>query len=100
VLEATNGWQALEMARLEKPDLIILDVMMSTTLEGVSVSRQLESDPELKKIPVVMVSSIATTEYASEFPEERIPIDAWLSKPLQPSVLLKTVKRLASQAPG
>jgi CheY-like chemotaxis protein len=100
VLEATNGWQALEMARLEKPDLIILDVMMSTTLEGVSVSRQLESDPELKKIPVVMVSSIATTEYASEFPDERIPIDGWLSKPLQPSVLLKTVKRLTGQAAG
>jgi hypothetical protein len=40
-----------------------------------------------------MVSSIATTEYASEFPDERIPIDAWLSKPLQPAVLLKTVRR-------
>jgi CheY-like chemotaxis protein len=100
VLEATNGWQALELARLEKPDLIMLDVMMSATLEGVSVSKQLESDPELKKTPVVMVSAIATTEYASEFPEERIPIDAWLSKPLQPSVLLKTVKRLTGSPAG
>jgi twitching motility two-component system response regulator PilH len=100
VLEATNGWQGLELARLEKPDLIMLDVMMSATLEGVSVSKQLESDPELKKTPVVMVSAIATTEYASEFPEERIPIDAWLSKPLQPSVLLKTVKRFTGQATG
>lgn len=93
VLEANNGWQALETARRELPDLIMLDVMMSTTLEGVNVSRQLESDPTLKSVPVVMVSSIATTEYASEFPEERVPIDAWLSKPLQPAVLLKTVKR-------
>jgi len=93
VVEATNGWQALETMRKEKPDLVLLDVMMSSTLEGVSVSRQIEADPELKGIPVVMVSSIATTEYASEFPDERIPIDAWLSKPLQPAVLLKTVRR-------
>jgi CheY-like chemotaxis protein len=94
VSTAANGDQALEMMREDKPDLVLLDVMMSTTLEGVSVSKELESDPKLKEVPIVMVSSIATTEYASEFPdEERIPIEAWLSKPIQPSVLLKTVQR-------
>ncbi len=93
VREARNGSQALEMMRQEKPDLVLLDVMMSTTLEGVDVSEALESDPELKNIPVIMVSSIATSEYASEFPEERVPIDAWISKPIQPEVLLKTVRR-------
>jgi CheY-like chemotaxis protein len=93
VMEANNGWQALEMVRKDQPDLIMLDVMMTSTLEGVSVSKQLEADPILRAIPVVMISSIATTEYASEFPEERVPIDAWLSKPIQPAVLLKTVKR-------
>ncbi len=93
VREARNGGQALEMMRQEKPDLVLLDVMMSTTLEGVEVSEALESDPELKDIPIIMVSSIATSEYASEFPEERVPIDAWISKPIQPEVLLKTVRR-------
>jgi CheY-like chemotaxis protein len=93
VMEANNGWQALDAIRKDKPDLIMLDVMMTSTLEGVNVSKQLESDPNLRDIPVVMISSIATTEYASEFPEERVPIDAWLSKPIQPAVLLKTVKR-------
>jgi lipoate-protein ligase A len=93
VAEAHNGWQAMEAIRTERPDLIVLDVMMSTTLEGVSVSKALESDPQTKDVPVIMASSIATTEYASEFPEERVPIDAWLSKPIQPAVLLKTVKR-------
>ncbi len=93
VMEACNGWQALELCRKDKPDLIVLDVMMSTTLEGVSVSKQLKADPSLKNIPLIMASSIATTEYASEFPDERIPIDTWISKPIQPAVLLKTVKR-------
>ena len=67
---------------------------MSSPLEGVDVSRSLQADPDLCQIPVVMVSSIATTEYASDFPEgERIPIEAWISKPVQPAILLRTVKR-------
>jgi CheY-like chemotaxis protein len=94
VLEAANGSQALESMRQEKPDLVFLDVMMSTTLEGVDVSKEMETDPKLKDVPVVMISSIGTSEYASEFPDdERIPIDAWISKPIQADVLLKTVRR-------
>ena len=97
VLEAANGSQALESMRQEKPDLVLLDVMMSTTLEGVDVSKEMETDPKLKEVPVVMISSIGTSEYASEFPDdERIPIDAWISKPVQPEVLLKTVRRFVS----
>jgi CheY-like chemotaxis protein len=94
VLEATNGSKALEMVRQERPDLVLLDVMMSTTLEGVDVSKEMKADPGLKGVPVVMISSIATSEYASAFPDdERIPIDAWITKPIQPEVLLKTIKR-------
>jgi CheY-like chemotaxis protein len=94
VLEATNGRQALEVMHHDTPDLVLLDVMMSTTLEGLDVSKEMESDPELKNVPIVMVSSIATTEYAAEFPDgEPIPIEAWISKPIQPQVLLRTVRR-------
>jgi CheY-like chemotaxis protein len=94
VVEAANGREALEVLREDKPDLVLLDVMMSTTLEGVDVSREMETDPELKDVPVIMVSSIATTEHAVEFPDdEHIPIDGWISKPIQPAVLLRTIKR-------
>ena len=93
VLEARSGSKGLEVMRKHRPDLVILDVMMSTTLDGVDVCQAMEADPKLKDVPVVMISSIATSEYASAFPEERIPIDAWLSKPVQPEVLLKTIKR-------
>jgi CheY-like chemotaxis protein len=94
VLEAANGDQALESMRQEKPDLVLLDVMMSTTLEGVDVSKEMKADPKLRDVPVVMISSIGTSEYASEFPDdERIPIDSWISKPIQPGVLLKTIRR-------
>jgi CheY-like chemotaxis protein len=100
VLEAADGQEALETMRGDRPDLVLLDVMMSTTLEGVQVSREMEADPELADVPIVMISSIATTEYAAEFPdEERIPIAAWISKPIQPAVLLKTIERMVADAP-
>jgi len=94
VLEANNGDQALEILRRDKPDVMLLDVMMSTTLEGVDVCREIKSDPSLKDLPIVMISSIGTSEYAAEFPDdEPVPIDGWISKPIQPAVLLKTVRR-------
>lgn len=94
VSEASDGMTALAMMREERPDVVLLDVMMSTTLEGVDVSREMEKDPQLRDVPIIMVSSIATSEYAAEFPDdERIPIAAWISKPIQPGVLLKTLRR-------
>lgn len=94
VVEAANGRIALEVMREDRPDLVLLDVMMSTTLEGVDVSKEMKSDLDLKDVPIVMVSSIATTEYAMDFPsDEHIPIEAWISKPIQPTVLLRTVER-------
>ena len=100
VLEAANGRQALEVTRRDKPDLVLLDVMMSTTLEGVDVCREMRADPDMKDVPIVMVSSIATSEYAAEFPDnEHIPIDTWISKPVQPAVLLKIVSRFVIPIP-
>lgn len=99
VTAAMNGGDAIDALRKDKPDLILLDVMMSTVLEGVEVSKQIKSDPRLKGIPIVMISSITTSEYAHTFPDdERLPIDAWLSKPIQPDTLLKTVRRFLGQA--
>lgn len=99
VKQALNGADALVELKLDKPDLILLDVMMSTVLEGVGVCRYIKSNPNLKGVPIIMISSITTSEYASAFPDdERIPIDAWMTKPIQPDVLLKTVKRFIGEA--
>ena len=94
---AANGKQALERGRDQKPDLIILDIMMSTVLDGVSVSQELYEDPELRQIPLIMVSSIASTEHAEVFPtDEYLHVDRWLSKPVQPQDLIAAVKRFVS----
>jgi CheY-like chemotaxis protein len=99
VAQAFDGRQAIAALERDRPDLILLDVMMSSVLEGVEVCKRIKSDPKLKGVPIIMISSITTSEYASAFPDdERIPIDAWMTKPIQPEALVKTVQRFIGQA--
>jgi CheY-like chemotaxis protein len=92
VASAANGNQALKAMRQELPDLVLLDVMMSTVLDGLNLSHVISEDPELRKVPIVMISSIADSPSAGMFPtDEYIPIDAWISKPVQPDDLLSKV---------
>ncbi|MDH4207582.1 MAG: response regulator [Anaerolineae bacterium] len=94
VKSVSTGAQALEIMRAERPDLVLLDIMMADPLEGVAVSREMAIDPNLKRIPVIMVSSIESSEYDRLLPDEaRIPIDAWQSKPVKWDDLLRTIHR-------
>jgi formate transporter FocA len=94
VTEAANGEQALQAMREHRPDLILLDVMMSTPLDGVEVVRKMRSEPALAEIPIIMISSIDSSQHAAKLPDDmRVPIDAWISKPVQPEHLLRKVRR-------
>lgn len=95
VITAKGGQEALALMRDDKPDLVVLDIMMDSILDGVNVSRVMWADAELREIPVVMVSSIASSEYASHFPnEEHLNAADFLFKPVQPSELLQSIKRI------
>ena len=95
VVVAYDGDEGIAKAKEEKPDLIILDVIMSSILDGLNVSQQLQNDPEHKDIPIVMVTSIANTDYAALFPtDEYVHIDAFMTKPVAPDQLLHQVDRL------
>jgi CheY-like chemotaxis protein len=94
VISAANGEQALSKMRQDKPDLVILDVMMSYALEGLDVSREMRADEGLRDIPIIMVSSIASSPYAKMFsPNESLSVDAWISKPVQYDDLLKKIRQ-------
>ena len=98
VVTAANGEQALAQVKAQRPDLMLLDIMMSSVLDGLNVSEQLALDPEARFMPVIMVSSIAETPYAHVFPMGEQPhMDAWLSKPVDPKVLLKKVAELLGE---
>ncbi len=97
VVTAANGNQALVQVAAHHPDLMILDIMMSTVLDGLDVSQKLSEDPDARFMPVIMVSSIAETPYAHVFPMEEQPhMDAWLSKPVDPKTLLNKVAEFLS----
>ena len=92
--EATNGDEGLEKMLAHRPDLILMDVMMTSPLEGYYTTRRISDDPSLSKIPIVMVSSIATTQYAHTFPTDQyLDIREFISKPIEPKRLLERVKR-------
>ena len=92
---APSGDEALKKMRISRPDVLLLDVMMSSVLDGVNVSFAMSQDPELANVPIVMISSIPDSPNADQFPtDEYVPISAWITKPVQPDNLLKTVKRL------
>jgi DNA-binding Lrp family transcriptional regulator/CheY-like chemotaxis protein len=97
VIAASSGDHALDLLQRSKPSLVIMDIMMQGVLDGLNASWQIQADPDLKDIPVLVVSSIADSDYAEMFPTEgHFPADRFLSKPVAPDVLLKEVKRFVT----
>ena len=95
VISAGNSDQGMLVLTREKPDLVVLDVIMSSVLDGLSMSQRMADDPILKHVPVIMVTSIANTDYLALFPtDESIHIDAFLTKPIAPTELLRQIDNL------
>lgn len=95
VISAANGDQGLRAMRQEQPDLVVLDVMMSGILDGLHTSMQMRTEPALKRTPILMISSITSSDYAAMFPtDEYVPVESFLSKPVSPERLLTEVRRL------
>jgi len=98
MLMAATRLEGMERIRTERPDLIILDVMIETWQDGFEMSRELKGDPQCKNTPILMLTAV----------EERtgidvkstagdpvwLPVDAFLDKPVAPDVLLAEVRRL------
>ena len=94
VEEASTGEAGLEKMRAGTPDLILMDVMMANPLDGYHTTQQIADDPALSQIPVVMISSIATSQYAETFPtDQHLAVRDFLSKPVGPERLLAKIKR-------
>lgn len=97
VLTATNAKEGLNSVRTERPDLVIIDVMMSYTLDGWTVSREMRTDPELEDVPIMMVSAVVSDQDEDLFPPDRdMLIDDFVRKPLEPTELLCCVRDLVA----
>ncbi len=96
VVTASNGKDGIEMAKQEKPDLILLDVMMTTKSEGFDVAREMHADESIKNTPIVMMTGIRkemSLPFGFEPDEEWLPVKEILEKPVKPEVLLKTLNK-------
>ncbi|MCU0562035.1 MAG: response regulator [Desulfobacterales bacterium] len=102
-IDAPNRQDGLRKAKAEKPALIILDVTMPRE-EGIQLYRELKQSPKLRKIPVIMVSSIAQKTfrqyqktYCTQPSEEGTgPPGAYLKKPLNADELIGWVQALTA----
>jgi len=91
VLTAYDGQEGLNKARREKPDLIILDLMLPK-LDGYKVCRMLKFDEKHKGIPIVMFTS--RVQDSDKKMGEEVGANAYITKPFEPEMLLSTVQRL------
>jgi twitching motility two-component system response regulator PilH len=88
---ATNGVEALEHVQGNRPDLVVLDIVMPR-MNGYEVCRRLKADPKTQNVPVVMCSSKG--EEFDRYWGMKQGADAYISKPFQPMELVGTVKQL------
>jgi DNA-binding response OmpR family regulator len=93
---ASDGIQGLEKSKEEKPDLVLLDIMMPNK-DGFTLLRDLQSDAELSRIPVIMVS--AKSEADSLFEGRNLGATDYLIKPINFDELLKYIRKYTLAEP-
>jgi len=91
VLEASDGFQALDIVERETPDLVLLDVMMPK-MDGYEVCRRIKSRPETRFLPVVLVTALSDQE--AKITGIEAGADDFLNKPVDPSELRVRVRSL------
>ena len=97
---AKNGVEGMGKVREDKPDLLILDVLMPKE-SGIRMYRELKTDKLFKEIPVVMLSAIAPESFfrsqkvLDEFAGQTVPEpEAYIEKPEEPEELIALIKRI------
>jgi CheY-like chemotaxis protein len=90
-LTAKNGAEAVEKARRERPDLVLLDIFMPV-MDGIEACRVMKGDPELKDIPVVIVTARSEAENVERCLDAGC--DDYVFKPVRKLELLDKINRL------
>jgi DNA-binding response OmpR family regulator len=95
---AADRDEGMATIRRERPDLVILDVMMESWQDGFEMSREMRKDPELKSIPILMLTAVGERTgvdvKSSAGDPTWLPVDTFLEKPVEPDVLFSRIERL------
>lgn len=99
-IEAANGEEGLQIVKKDRPDLVILDVLMPKQ-SGIRLYRELKTDKTLIGIPVIILSGVAKRTFLrsqkalTEFGDKPVPEpDNYLEKPVEPDELAREIKKL------
>jgi DNA-binding response OmpR family regulator len=105
VRTAYNGEEGFSAIQAQKPDVIILDVMMTTPTEGINLARRLKTRPEYRQIPIVMVTGFP--QQMAELGPDRFvnalgedwPAAKFMEKPVDLEKLAEAVETIVSESP-
>jgi CheY-like chemotaxis protein len=101
VLTAYDGDECLAIARAERPDVIVLDYMITRPTEGSYVAQEIRRDPVLNRTPIVLLTSVRAKHpwWRVERNDTNLPVDILLDKPVSAEKLVEAVSQMvASQA--
>ena len=96
VLAAYDGVSGFEIAKRERPDLMILDVMMTHATEGFEVARKVHEDPDLQHMKILLVSGITkdmSLSFQLEADKAWLPVDRILEKPINPARFITEIEK-------
>lgn len=89
-----NGRAALEAVVEDKPDLVLLDIMLPE-IDGFEVCRQLKSDPATRHIPVIMLTAKKSREDMVR--GEKVGADWYITKPFKSAMVIETIQRFLAK---
>lgn len=89
IIEAVNGEEGVAMAHTERPDLILMDIQLPG-LDGYEATRRIKSDPALRQIPIIAVTSYALS--GDDAKAAAAGCDGYVTKPFSPRALLAKVR--------
>jgi two-component system alkaline phosphatase synthesis response regulator PhoP len=94
VLTASNGLEGMRKVQYEKPDLVILDVMLPG-IDGFEICHRLRSEPRMAQLPILMLS--AKAQEIDKATGVKVGADDYLAKPADPSEIVSRVESLLAQ---
>lgn len=105
VRSASNGKEGWKMVEKERPDLIIMDLMMEKLDAGMALSQKIKSHPRYASIPILMLTSISRDtgmDFAPRTAEDlkKLKVDDFHTKPIKAKTLLEKVEKLLGHREG
>jgi len=101
VRTAPNGRECLRKVREKRPNLVILDVMMTTETEGFHIAYEIRQDPALKTLPILMLTAIEQKtgfKFSPDSDEDYLPVEAFITKPVEPEELVSRINALLTKS--